>query len=84
MEITNVEKISSGSDILLDLQQAATFLKFKPSWIYQLTHKRRLPYYQKGRKLYFSRNELAEWLLGGRKATVAELEQQAADKGGAR
>lgn len=77
METTNIEKISSGEDFLLGLEEAAAFLKIKKSWLYQLTHFRKIPYFKRGRKLYFSKLELSGWLLQDRKATIFELEREA-------
>ncbi len=77
MENTTTEQIADGSDVLFNLSEAAAFVKLKPSWIYQLTMLRKIPHLKKGRRLYFSKSELAAWLLEGRVRTVTELEREA-------
>lgn len=77
MENTSVEKIASGEDCLLNLSEASAFVKFKPSWLYQLTSLRKIPHIKKGRKLFFSKSELAQWLLAGRVKTQTELDREA-------
>jgi predicted DNA-binding transcriptional regulator AlpA len=80
MENTTIEKIASGEDSLLNLQDASAFVGLKPSWIYQLTSLRRIPYFKRGRKLFFSKFELAQWLLENRVKTVSELDREAENR----
>ncbi len=44
------------------VELAERVTKLKKSTIYYLTHKRQIPYFKKGRKLYFSRNDLEDWI----------------------
>jgi len=77
MENTNVAAIADGSDVLLDIDKAAEFVHLKKSWLYQLTSLRKIPHLKRGRKLFFSKSELSQWLLEGRVKTISELERQA-------
>jgi predicted DNA-binding transcriptional regulator AlpA len=52
--------------------------KAKPT-IYALIKKRLLPRYKNGKKLYFFEDELIEWIGRGRKKTLSEIEQEAAN-----
>jgi predicted DNA-binding transcriptional regulator AlpA len=52
--------------------------KAKPT-IYALVKKRLLPCYKNGKKLYFFEDELIEWIGRGRKKTLSEIEQEAAN-----
>lgn len=74
MENTTVSAIADGSDTLLNLSEASAFVKLQPSWIYQLTSLRKIPHLKRGRKLYFSKSELSQWLLEGRVSTQSELD----------
>jgi len=80
MENTTIEKIASGEDVLLNLQDASAFVKLKPSWVYQLTSLRKIPHLKRGRKLFFSKSELAQWLLAGRVNTQTELDALAENR----
>ncbi len=46
--------------------------KSKPT-IYSLCHNRLIPHSKRGKKLYFSRTELTEWLKSGKRKTQAEI-----------
>ncbi len=41
--------------------------------IYDLVHKRLIPHSKRGKDLYFSRNELIQWLKSGKRKTQTEL-----------
>ena len=67
---------SSSSDDLLTIAQASGFLNLSVATIYGLVSKSKIPYNKPGKRLYFSRAELTEWVKQGRRSTIAE--QQAA------
>jgi excisionase family DNA binding protein len=61
---------------LLDLKQAAEYLKLRPSYIYSLVHQGKIPYHKpNGKKLYFFKHELNEWILGTKVRSVDELHE---------
>ena len=62
---------------ILDIKQAANFLKLKLTTLYEKTSKRIVPHFKKGNKLYFYREELERWITGGKVKTQQELEGDA-------
>ena len=62
---------------LLTVQQAAEFLNLAVPTVYSKVHRRELPVMKRGKRLYFSRTELLDYLKAGRKQTIAEIEQEA-------
>jgi hypothetical protein len=58
----------------IELARQITKLSFKT--IYQLTSQRKIPFFKKGKILYFSRCDLEQWIKSGKQAT----EQDIADK----
>jgi excisionase family DNA binding protein len=63
---------------LLTVQQAAQFLHLRVPTIYSKVSKGELPGVMKrGKRLYFSRIELMEYIKEGRKKSNAEIEQEA-------
>lgn len=62
---------------VLTMKQAAAFTGLSTSRIYKLTSTRGIPHYKQGKKLYFKRAELNEWLTQNRISTVAEIEREA-------
>lgn len=47
--------------------------------IYGLVSERKIPHSKRGKKLYFSRRELLEWLANGKRKTRDELTGEAAN-----
>ncbi len=65
---------------VLNFAEAAKYLELSHSHLYKLTSAGNIPFYKpNGKKLYFNRPELDEWLLRNRNSTQDEIEQQAAD-----
>ena len=63
---------------IFNFSEACTFLDYSKSYLYKLTHSRRIPHYKpNGKKLYFKRVDLEDWLLRNRIKTDVELQQQA-------
>jgi len=63
---------------ILDVKQAADFLRLKITTLYEKTSEKTIPHFKKGNKLYFKRDELQAWVLEGKVKTNDEIESQAA------
>jgi excisionase family DNA binding protein len=62
---------------ILDVDGAAALLGLKKTYIYKLTHNRRIPYYTTGKRIYFKRDELVGYVTRIRVKTQDEIEQEA-------
>ena len=63
----------------LTLKEAAEFLDFSKSYLYRLTSQGRIPCYKpEGKRVYFDRAELVDWLKRNRNRTQEETEEKAA------
>ena len=63
----------------LTLKEAAEFLDFSRSYLYRLTSQGRVPHYKpEGKRVYFDRAELVDWLKRNRNRTQEETEEKAA------
>ena len=71
------EKDSAQS--ILSLTEACKYLNLAKQTVYGFTSKRLIPFIKKGKKLYFKKSDLEEWLLEGRQLTKKEIESK---KGG--
>ena len=58
---------------VLTVNEAAEFLNLETSYLYQLTSKRLVPFYRPGRKLYFKKSDLIDWITLHRQSTVDEI-----------
>ena len=66
----------SNFPLLLSLEDAALFLDLAPQTIYGYTSKRIIPFIKKGKKLYFKKADLEDWLDEGKKKTRTEIERE--------
>lgn len=64
---------------VLNLNQAAEYVSLSKSAIYKKTSERNIPHFKKGKKLYFKRSELDNWLTGMKISTKDEIDQAATD-----
>lgn len=65
---------------VLNLNEASKYLNISESHLYKLTSTRQIPHFcPQGKKLYFRREELDEWLQRNRQSSSDEIEQRAAD-----
>ena len=63
----------------LTLKEAAEFLDFSRSYLYRLTSQGRVPCYKpEGKRVYFDRAELVDWLKRNRIRPQEETEEKAA------
>lgn len=75
--VRNEQAPTDHPDQLLTIQQAAELLSLTVPTLYSKVSKGELPVMKRGKRLYFSRTELLEYLKAGRKKTNAEIEAEA-------
>jgi excisionase family DNA binding protein len=60
---------------ILSLSEAAKFLNVSKSCIYKITSQKQIPHYiPGGKKIYFKKSDLEDWLLKNRIAPSSEFE----------
>lgn len=65
---------------VLNFNEASRYLEISASHLYKLTSTRQIPHFcPQGKKLYFNRTELDEWLQRNRQISSDEIEKTAAD-----
>jgi excisionase family DNA binding protein len=80
-KLTQIERLlleksepTNTTDELLTIQQAGEFLKLSVATLYGYVQRAEIPVSKRGKRLYFSRQELTDWIKAGRKKTVEELQ----------
>lgn len=81
-KLESIERMLSEQNMLkkevLNFNEAAIYLEVSHSHLYKLTSTATIPAYKpNGKKLYFNRYELDEWLLSNRQAPLTEVVEQA-------
>ena len=64
---------------LMNVQQVAEYLSLSVQTIYSLVHKMEIPNSKQGKRLYFKRSEIDEWISQSRRKTRVEIEQEASN-----
>lgn len=65
------------ADEVLTINQAAEMLSLSVPTIYGLVHRAVIPVSKRGKRLYFSKAELTQWIKDGRKKTTKEIAAEA-------
>ena len=65
---------------VLNFNEACTFLDVSPSHLYKLTSTKSIPHFcPQGKKLYFKRTELDDWLQRNRQSSADEIDALATE-----
>jgi excisionase family DNA binding protein len=65
--------MSQDKDRILTVQEASEFLNLAKQTLYGFTSKNEIPFLKKGKKLYFRKSDLEEWLQEGKKKSRSEI-----------
>ncbi|MEJ7737149.1 MAG: helix-turn-helix domain-containing protein [Chitinophagaceae bacterium] len=83
-KLNNIEQLlregnnsSLPVDELLCISEAAKFLNLSVPTLYGKVSRKEIPVNKQGKRLYFYKAELAEWIKAGRKKTALEIRQEA-------
>jgi len=75
-----LNEIRAEKDVMMDFSQAAEYLSLSKSHLYKLSMRGAIPHYKpQGKKIYFSKRELDQWMKGRPIKTSQKLEQEADD-----
>lgn len=78
MIVQKFDELKILSKPFLPVEELASYLNVKTSYIYKMTHNREIPFYKPGGKMiYFNREEIDEWVLSQRVATADEIRSEA-------
>jgi excisionase family DNA binding protein len=83
-KLERIESLIEEQGILkkdvLNFNETCKYLGLSKSHMYKLTSSKSIPHYcPQGKRLYFKRADLDNWLLRNRKDSQDEVDQQAAD-----
>src|SRR6478609_7930261 len=65
----------SRNDEFMNIEQVANFVGLSKDTIYGLTHKKLIPHFKTGKKLYFNKAEVSDWISSKRVKTNQEINQ---------
>lgn len=65
--------ILGSQDEFINVQQASEYCKIPITTIYEYTSMKKIPFHKKGKKLFFVKQELSDWMKNIKKAEGGEL-----------
>lgn len=71
------ERQANQQDTILSVEQASKYLNLAKQTLYGFTSKNEIPFFKRGKKLYFKKSDLEQWLLEGKQKTLKEIQQEA-------
>lgn len=80
--LEKIELLLEGQNLVrkdvLNFNETCDYLELSQSHLYKLTSTSAIPHYKpNGKKIYFKRTEVDEWLLRNRSASSEEIETKA-------
>jgi excisionase family DNA binding protein len=83
-KLDNIEQLlisrqgqSPEQEELMPITKAAEFLDLAVPTVYSKVCRKEIPVNKRGKRLYFYRSELTEWIKSGRKKTADEIREDA-------
>lgn len=70
---SQTSSVERNENSFLTVAEAATYLNLAKQTLYGYTSQRVIPFVKRGKKLFFQREALENWLLEGKKQTQAEI-----------
>lgn len=82
--LEKIELLLEGQNLVrkdvLNFNETCDYLELSQSHLYKLTSTGAIPHYKpNGKKIYFKRSEVDQWLLRNRTASSEEIENRATD-----
>lgn len=65
-------KEPAGND-LMNIEEAAEFLKISVAALYTKVSRQEIPYSKPGKRLYFNRGDLIDWIEQSKRKTIREI-----------
>lgn len=69
-------QIHKKEDNLLNIKEAAKFLKMAEQTLYGYTSKNLIPFIKRSRKVLFVKTDLEAWLMEGRRLSVDQIKEK--------
>lgn len=77
--LNSVQPTDQPEADLLNIDEAAQLLNLARATVYNLVSKKQIPVFKKGKRLYFSKAALLDWVQSGKKPTLEEIAEEVAE-----
>lgn len=78
-KLERIEKLSLlSAKNVLTIEDVAVLMGVSTSYVYQLTHRKQIPFYKpNGKCIYFNKKEVEKWLCRNRVPSESEIAERA-------
>jgi excisionase family DNA binding protein len=70
--IREQNELENENEFIMKSPDLCKYLKMKISTLYQLTHKKEIPFSKRGKTIYFIKDEIDKWLSDGKQETITD------------
>lgn len=80
--IYNAKEATSRGIIIpeiMNVKEVSSYLSITPSAIYKLTSTREIPHSKRGKRLYFQKDEINDWIIQHKQYTNDDIERMSSD-----
>ena len=67
----------SDEDVFVCIDETVKMVHLSKATIYGLTHRKEIPFHKRGKRLYFLKSEILDWIKSGKQESKSELELRA-------
>lgn len=79
-KLDRIEKLLLNKKTVLDIDELARYANLSTSYLYKLTSTGEIPFYKpRGKKIYFKKSEIDDWLLSNKHQCQNEIDGLAED-----
>lgn len=75
-ENQEIKETQETSKEIMNVQQVADYLSISKQTVYGMTCRMEVPFYKRGKKNYFKKSDIDEWLLATRRKTREDIEMK--------
>jgi excisionase family DNA binding protein len=68
---------SSADNAYMSIEETAKLINLAKSSIYGLVHRKKIPFHKVGKKLYFSKESVLEWIHNGKHNVNSDIQTKA-------
>ena len=77
LKMAKAPTLKEATEEIMTVEQLSDYLTIARQTIYEKCSKKEIPYFKAGKRLYFKKSVINDWINSGRRYTTDELMQQA-------
>lgn len=75
--IEKLKTASNDDEDFMNIDQVSSFIDLAKPSVYGLVNKRKIPHFKSGKRLYFKKSDIVQWITSTKVSTKQEMEDKA-------